>query len=466
MISIWNQLHLTPEDMRGIGIQISRLEICKTKQNKGSLKSFFGKMEKVRTCESILGDNSKAQHDSTLSEASKVNASETPPTTGSLSATKDTSDAKIDDPPSRSAQFSESEHTVIPLVARAEPLVIEAKDETSHDCKANENITHAAEKTKNLSGKSSKKTVQKQTSQETFFKHTKSNSSGKSSKYEMPPRIQDLDMSVLIELPQDIRNEILDEYKRNKERSRIDAAKATKSTVNPPNEVNTCNKDRSKAQESCSQVDPDVLSALMGNDLHPDVRRDVQMYCDMKREANEVNSKETNKKENNFDKLIGKSQEAGSSSRTRGDNDEDTKHIVDNLDAKEAACGISREDVMPHTRVQPCIKNDTDKAASTTCQTSRIEISRNNAAVDKADTFILQNLSILHNNENVDKHQEMLINLVNHLFTLPLQQVPHNYSLRQKCRIGTELSRSMLEIWCAHTHIHTPTHTHSHIQIL
>ncbi|XP_032663618.1 DNA repair protein REV1 [Odontomachus brunneus] len=418
VISIWNQLHLTPEDMRGIGIQVSRLEICKTKQNKGSLKSFFGKTGKVRTCDSILDGNSKAQHDSTLSEASKVNASETPSTTGLSSATKNIFDAKIDDPPSRSVQSSESEHTVIPLAAQAKPptLVIEAKNETSHDCKANEKITHAAKITKHLSGQSSKKTVQKQTSQETFFKHMKPNS-GKPSKYEMPPRIQDLDMSVLIELPQDIRNEILDEYKRNKEQSRIDAATATKSTVDLPNEV----KGSSKAQESCSQVDPDVLSE-MGNDLHPDVQRDVQIYCDMKRETNGVNSKETNK-EDNFDKLIEKSQEASSSSRTRGDDGGSTRRIVDNSDEKGAACGISRGDVMPHARVQPCAKDDTDKTASTTRQTSRIKISRNNAAVDKADTFILQNLSILHNNENVDKHQEMLINLVNHLFTLPLQQV-------------------------------------------
>lgn len=411
-------MHLTPEDMRGIGIQISRLEICKTKQNNGILKSFFGKMEKVRTCENELENNSKkSQHDSNLSQVSKVNSSDTPVTTESSPATKDAPDTKIDEPPSRSVQSSVPE--AISLTVEAEPptLTTEAKyTKKSHDCKANEKITHTAA-TKDLPGKLSKKTVQKQMSQENFFKHTKPNS-GKSSKYEMPPRIQDLDMSVLIELPQDIRNEILDEYKKNKERSRGDAATATKSSASSPNEPKTRDKGNSKAWESCSQVDPDVLSALMGSDLHPDVRRDVQMYCNMKREANGVNSKETNEKRG--DQLIEQSHRASSSSEIH-DNSGGAKHVASDTIEEGTACGISRGDAIP----QPCMKNGTVEAASTARETSRIETSRNDAAVDKADTFILQNLSILHNSENVDKHQEMLINLVNHLFTLPLQQVPH-----------------------------------------
>ncbi|XP_014483822.1 PREDICTED: DNA repair protein REV1 [Dinoponera quadriceps] len=318
VISIWNQLHLTPEDMRGIGIQISRLEICKTKQ--GSLKNFFDK--------NISGDNGKkrSQRDSNLSEISKANS------------------------PSSTAESSDpSARTFEQTAALFQAPTIEAKK------KASENSTTGR---KNL--KSGKKTVGKQTSQENFFKHTKP-SGGKSSKYEMPPRIQDLDMSVLIELPRDIRNEILDEYKKNKER----------------------NAEKNTTDENASQVDPNVLSALMASDLHPDVRRDVRIYCNMKREAN------------NFD---------------RGN----ARHIVDDMNEKET--GISRMwDATPH--------GSTDEAAIRTETSRRIEIPRNNALVDKADTFILQNLSILHNSENVDKHQEMLINLVNHLFDLPLQQV-------------------------------------------
>ncbi|EFN88704.1 DNA repair protein REV1 [Harpegnathos saltator] len=416
VVSIWNQLHLTPEDMRGIGIQISRLEICK---NKGSLKNFFDKTEKVRTCENTSGDNNKKnQHDSKLSEAHKKNSPETPQTT--KSATENASSAKIDNQSSRSAQSFEFEHTAVPLaILQTDPssLAIEAKNETSHDRKrANKNIIHAAE-TKDPSGKSSKKTAQKQTSQENFFKHIKP-SSGKSSKYEMPPRIQDLDMSVLIELPQDIRNEIFDEYKRSKERSRVDTETAAKNTT-PLEEMNTRDEETPKTQESFSQVDPDVLSALMGSDLHPDVRRDVQMYCNMKREAYGVSSKETNKKEGSSDRSVEQSQEAAASSSSEICRDGgDARH----KDETKAACGIS-QDVKPHAENQPCMKDDTEETESAMHRTNRIEISRNNVAMDKADTFILQNLSILHNNENVDKHQEMLINLVNHLFTLPLQQV-------------------------------------------
>ncbi|KYQ48769.1 DNA repair protein REV1 [Trachymyrmex zeteki] len=399
VINIWNQLHLIPEDMRGIGIQISRLEICKTKQVKSSLINFFNKTKKLQQpCDKMLGDDNK---DCVSDEKSKPDCSKVPSTESSR-VIKKNGDTEISNLPLESVKSSESTGVTIPVG----PSVIATKpNKKLRNPKINENIT----KVKDLFvGKSNKKATQKQTSQENFFKQVKPNS-GKSSKYEIP-RIQDIDMSVLIELPADIRNEILDEYKRNKKQASMNTA-----DTDQVNEV--LHDEETLNVQNCSQVDPDVLSALMKDDLHPDVQRDVQMYCDMKREANKVNLKEINKKSDS-ERL----KETDASSKI-SDNHRHKENAILNVNSTcidEAKC-ILQKNAM-HEKDQ-LYEKDAVEATSTSYQINHVDSSYNNVTIDKADTFILQNLSILHNNENVDKHQEMLINLVNHLFTLPLQQV-------------------------------------------
>lgn len=402
--------------MRGIGIQISRLEICKTKQAKSSLINFFNKTKKLQqTCDKMLGDDNKNRCVSDFNKKSncKPDCSKVPLITESSTIKKD-SDTEINNFSLESAKSFELTSKTIPVDIQVESSTFETKPKNKklHNPKVNENIT----KVKNLLGKSNKKTIQRQTSQENFFKQVKPNS-GRSSKYDIP-RIQDIDMSVLIELPADIRNEIFDEYKRNKKQSQ--AAVNTANTIDPINEV--LHDEESSNIQNCSQVDPDVLSALMESDLHPDVQRDVQMYCDMKREANRLNFKETNEK-NDSERL----QEVGASSKI-SNNKENAVLIVNNTCINKIE-RIPQENTILHAD-QLYAKDDIIEAKSTSCQINHAEILHNNVAMDKADTFILQNLSILHNNENVDKHQEMLINLVNHLFTLPLQQVPHNYFIK------------------------------------
>lgn len=395
--------------MRGIGIQITRLEICKTKQPKSSLINFFNKTKKLQQlCDKVLGDDNK---DHCVSEKSKLDCSEVSITTESSLAMRKICDTEISNLPLESAKSSESGITIpVDVQVGSSTFTAKSKNKKLHNSKVNENT-----KVKDLLGKPNKKAIQRQTSQENFFRQVKPNS-GKSSKYEVP-RIQDIDMSVLIELPADIRNEIFDEYKRNKKQSQ--AAVNTTSTVDSANEV-PLNEESSNVQ-NCSQVDPDVLSTLMKSDLHPDVQRDVQIYCDMKREANRVNFKETNDKSDS-ERL----QEAGVPSKI-SDNKKDKILIVNNTCINEAEC--IQENAM-HAQDQLYKQDDAIEIESTSYQINHVEILHNNVAMNKADTFILQNLSILHNNENVDKHQEMLINLVNHLFTLPLQQVPHNYFIK------------------------------------
>ncbi|KAL6433885.1 hypothetical protein ACFW04_005835 [Cataglyphis niger] len=405
VINIWNQLHLTPEDMRGIGIQISRLEICKTKQNnKGNLINFFNKTAKLQTCDHILSNDDKNRYDSSFSKSSKLDSSKMSLTAESSLGTKNIVDAKVNNLPlTKSSNVHKDECLTIPCNVQIKSTTTETKNKKLHNCKTHENITKA----KDLSGKSSKSAIQRQTSQENFFRHTKPNN-GKSSKYEIP-QIQDIDMSVLIELPEDIRNEIFDEYKRNK-RQQSQIAAHTADSINKVSDD-----EKNTNIHICSQVDPDVLSALMKNDLHPDVQRDVQIYCNLKREANRVNLKEINENKSN-------EQLQGASLFLKPNDSNNAKHIVNNTRINKTTC-VPQEDKILLAKVQLHEKNDIDKTDSTSCHHNRIEISHNNAAMNKADTFILQNLSILHNNENIDKHQEMLITLVNHLFALPLQQV-------------------------------------------
>ncbi|KAL0130827.1 hypothetical protein PUN28_002440 [Cardiocondyla obscurior] len=385
VINIWNQLHLIPEEMRGIGIQISRLEICRAKQTKSNLINFFNKTKVEEICDKMLGNDNGDRCVLDSNKKSKPDCPDVPLSTKS-SLTMKKGDTEINDLLLESAKSLEST-SVKELVdvqdKHSSRFAVKSKNKKLLNSKINENNV----KIKDILGKANKKVIQRQTSQENFFKQVKP-SSERSTKYAVP-RLQDIDMSVLVELPEDIRNEICDEYKKNKKQSQ--AVMNTANTVNPINKF--AEDEENSNVRNCSQVDPDVLSILMKSDLHPDVQRDVQIYCDMKREEKRINIKKTNEKSDGM--------EEASASSTINDNKENTMHAEDQLDEK----------------------NLTTEAKPTSREINHVEISHNEIAMDKADTFILQNLSILHNNENVDKHQEMLINLVNHLFTLPLQQV-------------------------------------------
>jgi len=339
--------------MRGIGIQISRLEMCRTKQAKSSLINFFNKTKKLQqTCDKMLEDGKKDLYVS--NENSKSDCPKVPLTTESLAMNKI---CEINHFSSESIKSSESINVAIPVNVEIEPstFVAKPKHKKLHNLKANENI-----KVKDLLGKSNKKAIQRQTSQENFFKQVKPNS-GRSSKYEIP-RIQDIDMSVLIELPADIRNEIFDEYKRNKKQ----AAMNTANTIDPVNEEVPHDRESSNVQ-NYSQVDPDVLSALMENDLHPDVQRDVQMYCDMKREANRVNFKETNERSD--------SERLQETDAKINDNKENA-FIVNSTYTNKVEC-ILQENAI-HAGNQLYEKDDTVEATSTLCQINSVNTSHNN----------------------------------------------------------------------------------------
>lgn len=96
--------------------------------------------------------------------------------------------------------------------------ILNAQKNKNSDTEINNREADNAEISKINEGKSQRLV---QTHTENFFKQTKPGIP-KQTKVEMPP-IQEIDMSVLIELPEEIRNEILNEYstKRNQDKTNV-----------------------------------------------------------------------------------------------------------------------------------------------------------------------------------------------------------------------------------------------------
>ncbi|KAF7994462.1 hypothetical protein HCN44_003934 [Aphidius gifuensis] len=211
-----------------------------------------------------------------------------------------------------------------------------------------------------------------------YYKNKKSGSFVK-------PKLQDIDMGVLIELPDDIRNEILNEYKKN------DVEIENKEKQNLDNNIIIKDKriDRIKKSNfnssnvSFSQVDEDYLAAL-----DKDTRADVRMYCIAKK-----NEKELLKSKNN-DNEINQSNKKPAGKLI---NKKKKKILYPKI--------VKRQD--SQSFLEQSIVND-DHAKE----------------VDRRDAIRFHQMLIRGEQDPVDDHnQEILITLVNHLFSLPLQQV-------------------------------------------
>lgn len=147
----------------------------------------------------------------------------------------------------------------------------------------------------------------KQSSQPDYFKKIKPSS--KVNRYKMPD-IQDIDMKVLIELPDDIRNEIINEYKRNQEETNDENKRNNHDREPKQNNVNNRDDERGgnsannnvnrNAPESrggfeenisFSQIDPEFLAALPN-----DVKNEIKSYCDTRKRGqnNQVEDRPAN----------------------------------------------------------------------------------------------------------------------------------------------------------------------------
>lgn len=260
--------------------------------------------------------------------------------------------------------------------------------------------------------KNESKTVQ--THHENFFKQIKSGIS-RPTKIEMPP-IQEIDMSVLIELPEDIRNEILNEYaKKNEDKMDININKNNDSSNSKSISTET---KYDEQNISYSQVDPEFLAALS-----EDLRRDVQSYCTAKKaekclklKKNETNIngltneniKHNKKVENNS-----KSKNGGKSGKTVSKNKKKNvqtmfKTIKDVNEFKNVSDNKTNVGITKFTTV--CI----EKTESVNDQITTDE---------EADTILSHNRTILEDNDNTNQHQNILIEVVKRLLNLPLKQV-------------------------------------------
>lgn len=380
-----------PEDARGIGIQISKLEILKNKSRGTTLLNFI-----------------KNKPSSTVQRTIETNKdNEVQPLTHSDVVAVDSNDVNNEQKLHVPSGINES---VFPELPKSKGLSDDNKDGGTVSIQ-NTNKTQP------------QKSVQMH--HENFFKETKPGISRP--KVEMPP-IQEIDMSVLIELPEDIRNEILNEYSANKNQNQTNA-NTNKNSKSSTSKAATSTEIKCDEQNiSYSQVDPEFLAALS-----EDLRRDVRMYCTVKNAEynskkrkdgmnsngsvkNNENTKQIKKGEpNSKNKNSNKNGKATTHSKNKKKNGQTLNKALKNVNELEQ---ISKSKT--NTGIAKFIMPPVEK---TTSVNDRI-------TTDDTEAILSHNRTISEDNDSANQHQDILIDLVNRLLNLPLKQVAVIYHYR------------------------------------
>ncbi|XP_046753704.1 DNA repair protein Rev1 isoform X2 [Diprion similis] len=349
VLSLWNQLQQIPEDVRGVGIQISRLESTKS-SGKSNLMAFINKAQQPssknkpeilsiqnvpkeskfgrlhgfllnsKQCPpvSVSTVNSTSLVGSIQSTPSISSEKKVVPTSGSVESggsaiskennslryTTSENDDQFTDQQSSSSkpeskpnniennllmqEIDESVLAELPEEIRKE-IMDAAKSQVAR-VKNKQEILPSTQKNRENPPpiqKNRENTPLIQKKQDSYFKQSKPNIE-KPKKSEMPP-IQEVDLAVLLELPDDIRNEILNEY-----RAKANESKQLTIPGSSANAINNEVRDKSPIDEanlSISQVDPDVLA-----ELPKDIQNDVKDYCASKKlEKNSISAQMNNK---------------------------------------------------------------------------------------------------------------------------------------------------------------------------
>lgn len=391
-----------PEDARGIGIQITRLEIMKSKARDMTLTSFVNKKK----------ENEAIHRSSEINNINEVHTSTD--SNFKLSTSKNITLANqqnVDVPPN----INESILSELPEEIRNE--ILNAQKNKNSDTEINNREADNAEISKINEGKSQRLV---QTHTENFFKQTKPGIP-KQTKVEMPP-IQEIDMSVLIELPEEIRNEILNEYstKRNQDKTNVN----TRENVGSSSTNNAVAVEISRDEEniSFSQVDPEFLAALS-----EDLRRDVQMYCTARKAeyGTKIKKDETVRndastsgqnvpKENKKVERNSKTKNGGKNSKTSSSKNIKKKGIqaaFKPVENKKESEGILHK------------RNGNEITKPLTPRTANLGSVDDRLTADEAEAILSHNRTISEDNESAIQHEYSLINLVNRLLNLPLEQV-------------------------------------------
>lgn len=264
----------------------------------------------------------------------------------------------------------------------------------------------------------------KQTTQPEYFKKIKPSS--KVNKFKMPD-IQEIDMKVLIELPDDIRNEIINEYKKNHENEikrsnqETDFSKTNRNDINGTNENHTNNRNDRNSPEfvggldvnlSFSQVDPEFLAALPD-----DMKNEVKSYFDAQKREKNIQAQE--KTTNN--------------TATRTWNMFKSEKVTN-----KKACDVAR-----NKRTYNKSKTGRPKGSKTGSKNEiKAKVAQVNKIYQEAENFNEnQGLELENNNKSYlspdaanctvyfepsdenPEHSEMLTSLVNCLLQLPISQV-------------------------------------------
>ena len=272
-----------PEDIRGIGIQISRLDIEKTNSNTMGLMNFINKAKETnlekKSEQPTKPNQDFVQEKNNFSDFSSKSLLKKERKNTDIrnfkSFHKKTSNLQDE-------AFFSKDKLILPSQDIDESVLEELPEDIRNEIISSKNI-----KSKKKSSQGSTRSIQ--TKQESYFREKKPIARGKAT---LPP-IQDIDMAVLVELPEDIRNEILNEYKQNplnENSSNNPSNPLSEKTENKTNQMPDPNLNHSKNEKyvSFSQVDPDFLAALP-----KDMRDDVQMYCMAKKQERSNANKKT-----------------------------------------------------------------------------------------------------------------------------------------------------------------------------
>ncbi|XP_014598624.1 PREDICTED: DNA repair protein REV1 [Polistes canadensis] len=574
VIGIWNQLHLIPQDMRGIGIQISRLEIQKNKFNDNNLMNFVNKTkqpqmvninsnqcrdsenndlntcsvnkEAVASSKTTISNNndifSKPSNSRSESIEGRVDIIETLPNNHDKRDSSNTPmKNNISSPFNRSIillpsqDINESVLIELPEEIRSEILEAKLKKQNSFNSKSKSQVQINQENNVNteinnlkvnkkegenskvqktldnnlqsseISIKVSNRNIEKndvphtssqslsdtsenymlsqqidestlnelpdnirleiittmfkkndknksvkntQTRQEQFFKQTKPNS-GKIMKNELPP-IQELDMSVLLELPEDIRNDIFNEYKSNKQQnnnSSTSGANISNEQMNHQKHTEVSAKQSPAIENvSFSQVDPDFLAALP-----IDMQHDVQEYCIAKKKEKQV--KNTNNLSNNNTaidnsnnqwnvlqypkntKLFSKLKNNGKYSKVVSSKNNRKKNIkLKKSTAKERSNTHEAETARKSDNINSNNLDNRDDNMVTPSSTALNNSNNKEESVDEIEIIFAYIRSITKNDKITNKYRKTLTNIISKLFILPIEKI--------KMQIQTWIARS------------------------
>ncbi|XP_011305060.1 DNA repair protein REV1 [Fopius arisanus] len=312
VLLLWEQMQQPAHEIRGIGIQISRLENLKCKTVNNNLMKFIERgraVEKNRETREEIKNIVIAENKNRILEVKKnVETKRNRDLKTFFSAKK-----SLTENPKGKASYVEENSKIdesvlaeLPEDIRLEILKIhkpdiKLKNPSTHDKLKSHLLNTESKENKNISTEkflppsqgidgdvlielpeeirneilASKPVIKKSEPNaiDHYFKHKKCEIRSEAKM----PTMHELDMQVLIELPDDIRNEILNEYKDHKTENTSttenrnlplqETRKNIENTINNKNPIDDLNC-------SFSQVDPEFLAALDN-----ETRNDVKEYC-------------------------------------------------------------------------------------------------------------------------------------------------------------------------------------------